>query len=48
MVRLLLVDDLSEDPRWVLDWVYSYLSDQKSLVLIGLEKMFDPPVPMAD
>ena len=40
IVRRLLIDDTSEDPRWVIDWVHSELDPAEQAQLEDLEARF--------
>ncbi|MBL15686.1 MAG: hypothetical protein CL767_00665 [Chloroflexi bacterium] len=37
MIRKLLMDDTADDPRWIIDWVYSELDDTDKALLKDLE-----------
>lgn len=41
MVRSLLIDDLAEDKRWVLDWVTGYLGNEERQFMARLEAQFN-------
>ena len=40
MIRKLLMDDTADDPRWIIDWVYSELDDTDKALLTDLENRF--------
>ncbi|HIF43108.1 MAG TPA: hypothetical protein EYG27_06750 [Dehalococcoidia bacterium] len=40
MVRRLLIDETAENPRWIIDWVYSELDDSDKALLKDLENRF--------
>lgn len=40
MIRKLLMDDTADDPRWIIDWVYSELDDTDKALLKDLESRF--------
>ncbi len=40
MTRRLLMDDSAEDPRWIIDWVYSELDETDQALLKDLEVRF--------
>jgi len=44
IVRRLLIDDTAEDPRWVIDWVYSELDPAEQALLKDLEARFQGAV----
>ena len=44
LVRRLLIDDTSEDPRWVIDWVHSELDPAERAQLEYLEARFQSAV----
>ena len=44
MIRRLLIDDSAEDPRWVIDWVYSELDETDQALLKDLENRFQGAV----
>ena len=40
IVRRLLIDESAEDPRWIIDWVYSELDSEDHALLKDLENRF--------
>lgn len=48
MVRALLIDEVAEDQRWVVDWVAQYLTPEERQVLAGLEEEFSVAGVLAD
>ena len=44
MTRRLLIDDSAEDPRWIIDWVYSELDEADQALLKDLEARFEGAV----
>jgi len=44
LVRRLLIDDSADDPRWIIDWVYSELDEADQSLLKGLESRFQGAV----
>jgi hypothetical protein len=44
MVRRLLIDESADDPRWVIDWVYSELDEADQALLKDLETRFQVAV----
>ena len=44
MIRRLLIDDSAEDPRWIIDWVYSELDETDQALLKDLENRFQGAV----
>ena len=44
MTRRLLIDDSAEDPRWIIDWVYSELDEADQALLKDLEVRFQGAV----
>ena len=40
MIRKLLMDDTADDPRWIIDWVYSELDNTDKALLTDLENRF--------
>ena len=40
LTRELLVDGMSNDPRWVLDWMGQHLNPEERATLAGFEEMF--------
>jgi hypothetical protein len=44
MVRQLLIDESADDPRWVIDWVYSELNEADQALLKDLETRFQGAV----
>ncbi|MCH8296659.1 MAG: hypothetical protein IH873_01200 [Chloroflexi bacterium] len=40
IVRRLLIDESAEDPRWIIDWVYSELDSEDQALLKDLETRF--------
>ena len=40
LVRRLLIDDSAEDPRWIIDWVYSELDEADQALLKDVETRF--------
>ncbi|SVE61442.1 uncharacterized protein METZ01_LOCUS514296, partial [marine metagenome] len=40
MIHKLLMDDTADDPRWIIDWVYSELDDTDKALLKDLESRF--------
>ena len=48
MARSLLIDDLAEDKRWVLDWISGHLGNEERQFMASLEKRLDPVGAVAD
>lgn len=48
MVRALLIDEVAEDQRWVVEWVAQYLSPEEREVLAVLEKELSVAGALAD
>ena len=44
IVRRLLIDESAEDPRWIIDWVYSELDPEDQALLKDLENRFQAAV----
>jgi hypothetical protein len=44
IVRRLLIDESAEDPRWIIDWVYSELDAEDQALLKDLENRFQAAV----
>ena len=44
VARRLLMDDESQDPRWIVDWVARELSSGERRLLAGLEARFKPSI----
>jgi hypothetical protein len=44
IVHRLLIDESAEDPRWIIDWVYSELDSDDKALLKDLEKRFQGAV----
>lgn len=44
IVRRLLIDESAEDPRWIIDWVYSELDSEDKALLQDLEIRFQGAV----
>ena len=44
IVRRLLIDESAEDPRWIIDWVYSELDQEDQALLKDLENRFQGAV----
>ena len=44
IVRRLLIDESAEDPRWIIDWVYSELDPEDQALLKDLENRFEAAV----
>jgi hypothetical protein len=40
----LLIDESAEDPRWIIDWVYSELDTEDQALLKDLENRFQGAV----
>ncbi len=47
IVRRLLIDESAEDPRWIIDWVYSELDADDKALLKDLENRFQGAVAQA-
>ena len=48
LARSLLIDDLAEDKRWVLDWVSGHLATEEREFIANLEKRLEPIGVVAD
>ncbi len=48
MARWLLIDDLAEDKRWVLDWISGHLETEERQFMSKLEKRLNPNGAVAD
>lgn len=48
MIRSLLIDDLAEDKRWVLDWVCGHLSTEECQFMSNLEIQLEASEVVAD
>lgn len=44
IVRWLLIDEFAEDPRWIIDWIYSELDREDQALLKDLENRFQGAV----
>lgn len=44
IIRRLLIDEFAEDPRWIIDWVYSELDEADKALLKDLENRFQGAV----
>ena len=44
IVHRLLIDESAEDPRWIIDWVYSELDTEDQALLKDLENRFQGAV----
>ena len=44
IIRRLLIDESTDDPRWIIDWVYSELNDPDQALLKDLEARFQGAV----
>jgi len=44
IIRRLLIDESADDPRWIIDWVYSELNDPDQALLKDLEARFQGAV----
>ena len=44
IVRRLMIDESAEDPRWIIDWVYSELDPEDQALLKDLENRFQAAV----
>ena len=44
IIRRLLIDESAEDPRWIIDWVYSELDSADQALLKDLETRFQAAV----
>ena len=47
IIRRLLIDESAEDPRWIIDWVYSELDEADQSLLKDLENRFQGAVAQA-
>ena len=42
MIRALLVDNLSNDPHWILDWIRQHLDPEERALMAGFEEILVP------